>query len=222
MPEYCTCGAQLPPDARFCHKCGKPQREELLPSSPEEREFEPEPIAAGAAPPPLPAPAAPVRITLFNSQAVGVSLIAWGLSFAGSALASYLQMPQIFSALWLPGGGVLAVYLYRRKTGQTVTVRNGAQLGWLCGTFGFIMAVVALTLMVAGLSDPSVASSFRERMEASGLAPAAVTQMLEILSNPTQIFAVVFFFFVLFSVLPAFGGVIGAKLFGRGRAPQGH
>ena len=25
VPEYCTCGAQLPPDARFCHKCGKPQ-----------------------------------------------------------------------------------------------------------------------------------------------------------------------------------------------------
>src|SRR6202034_1529404 len=25
VPEFCTCGAQLPPDARFCHKCGKPQ-----------------------------------------------------------------------------------------------------------------------------------------------------------------------------------------------------
>ena len=28
MPEFCTCGAELPPDARFCHRCGKPQREE--------------------------------------------------------------------------------------------------------------------------------------------------------------------------------------------------
>ncbi len=27
MPDFCTCGAQLPPDALFCHKCGKPQRE---------------------------------------------------------------------------------------------------------------------------------------------------------------------------------------------------
>src|ERR1700722_12999897 len=25
VPEFCTCGAELPPDARFCHKCGKPQ-----------------------------------------------------------------------------------------------------------------------------------------------------------------------------------------------------
>ena len=27
MSEFCTCGAELPPDALFCHKCGKPQRE---------------------------------------------------------------------------------------------------------------------------------------------------------------------------------------------------
>src|ERR1017187_9471093 len=27
MPEFCTCGAQLPPDSLFCHKCGKPQRD---------------------------------------------------------------------------------------------------------------------------------------------------------------------------------------------------
>jgi len=27
MPDNCTCGAELPPDSLFCHKCGKPQRE---------------------------------------------------------------------------------------------------------------------------------------------------------------------------------------------------
>src|SRR5215471_558408 len=27
MPDFCSCGAQLPEDAVFCHKCGKPQRE---------------------------------------------------------------------------------------------------------------------------------------------------------------------------------------------------
>src|SRR5271166_3623640 len=35
VPEYCTCGAQLPPDALFCHKCGKPQRD-LIGAEPEE------------------------------------------------------------------------------------------------------------------------------------------------------------------------------------------
>ena len=31
MPEFCSCGAQLPPDALFCHKCGKPQRDIVEP-----------------------------------------------------------------------------------------------------------------------------------------------------------------------------------------------
>ena len=35
MPEFCTCGAELPPDSRFCHKCGKPQREEIAVEEPQ-------------------------------------------------------------------------------------------------------------------------------------------------------------------------------------------
>ena len=31
MADFCTCGAELPPDALFCHKCGKPQREIVEP-----------------------------------------------------------------------------------------------------------------------------------------------------------------------------------------------
>ncbi len=31
MPDFCTCGAQLPLDALFCHKCGKPQRDVIEP-----------------------------------------------------------------------------------------------------------------------------------------------------------------------------------------------
>src|SRR5689334_2027095 len=30
MADFCTCGAQLPEDARFCHRCGKPQRNETF------------------------------------------------------------------------------------------------------------------------------------------------------------------------------------------------
>ena len=28
MPDICTCGAVLVPDARFCHKCGRPLRDD--------------------------------------------------------------------------------------------------------------------------------------------------------------------------------------------------
>src|SRR5258708_21315931 len=50
MPDFCSCGAQLPEDARFCHKCGKPQREEIV--------VEPPPAPPAAAAPPAPGDAA--------------------------------------------------------------------------------------------------------------------------------------------------------------------
>ena len=51
MPDSCTCGAQLPPDALFCHKCGKPQRDLVTPDDP------PEPVSA-------PAPQEAVQLSL--------------------------------------------------------------------------------------------------------------------------------------------------------------
>jgi hypothetical protein len=70
MPEICTCGAQLPPDARFCHKCGKPQREEIVVEQPE---------AFAPQPPPL-VQAAPLQTLSFrNPIALRVGLLAAGL-----------------------------------------------------------------------------------------------------------------------------------------------
>ena len=57
MPDFCTCGAELPPDARFCHRCGKPQREEVIPETAERRVE----IAAAVAPVPPSAAALPGR-----------------------------------------------------------------------------------------------------------------------------------------------------------------
>src|SRR5438093_11633008 len=48
VPEFCTCGAELPEDARFCHRCGKPQREEIVVEQP--------------LPPPPPIPAIPTQV----------------------------------------------------------------------------------------------------------------------------------------------------------------
>src|SRR5437016_5825462 len=74
MPESCTCGAQQPPDARFCHKCGKPQRDE-----PEARM-----LAEESAPVVIPArlmeaAAAPVPLGFRNPVALRVGLLAAAL-----------------------------------------------------------------------------------------------------------------------------------------------
>src|SRR5436305_1359982 len=58
VAERCTCGAQLPPDARFCHKCGKPQYD--YPG------LETEAVAQAPTPPPPPPP----EISFRNGTAV--------------------------------------------------------------------------------------------------------------------------------------------------------
>src|SRR5579884_504964 len=66
VPGYCTCGAKLPEDARFCHKCGKPQRDEPLLAE----------LAAPPPPPPQPAaPPPPPPISFRNRAAVRSALL---------------------------------------------------------------------------------------------------------------------------------------------------
>src|SRR5580704_3147294 len=114
MPEYCTCGAELPPDARFCHKCGKPQR--------------PEPAAELLAHEAVSStPAAPARavavlqpLSFRNPTALRVGLLAAGL------VSLLMMIPGVnyASIVWLLGAGYFSVWIYTRRTGQRLTVRG--------------------------------------------------------------------------------------------------
>jgi hypothetical protein len=203
VPDVCTCGAKLPPDARFCHKCGKPQRVE--PVFVEEVE-DPLPPPIELAPPP------PPRIGFHNRLALRVALIAWFLTFAGSALFGLAAVPQAFVLLWWPAGGFFAVYLYRRRSGQRLSVMSGAHLGWISGLFGFIMAIIGLAV---SYSDPVTLSKMRQQLQSSGFPDANVSQVMVFLSSPAGVLAIVLSLFAMFTLLPAFGGALGAKLLDR-------
>ena len=114
MPEFCTCGAQLPPDALFCHKCGKPQREILAPEPPSEEQ---------AAAPPLPPTsrwdslpldfrnAAAVRIGLMPGQdpALIQQMIRFFQSGPGMAVVvtfSLMAMFLVITFLSMAGGAL--------------------------------------------------------------------------------------------------------------------
>lgn len=211
MPYACTCGAVLPPDARFCHKCGKPQRDEPLvveDAPPAQRPIEPPdlPPATNAEHP---------RIGFHNGLAVRVALVAGILAFLCSVITGQLALPQEFALVWLVAGGFFAVYLYQRRTGQRLSVRSGAHLGWICGIFGFVVVTMALAATAAMLSDPSVASAMREQLRTHGIPPANADQMISFFHTPAGISSALFVSFVLFTVLPAFGGAVGAKLLHR-------
>ncbi len=201
MPEYCTCGAQLPPDARFCHKCGKPQREEDVP-------VEEQPVVL----PILPTPVAvePPPIGFRNATAVRVALATGIPMFLLSAVAGPL-------ALAVPVvGGFFAVYLYRRRTGEKITVLAGARLGWISGIIVFAIVTVVLTLVMLMLSQPDFVQSMRDQMaKMSSISQDELTKRIELLRTPSGLALGLLDTFLSYTLLTALGGAVGAKVLSR-------
>lgn len=206
VPERCSCGAQLPDDALFCHKCGKPQRDIIAVDEPE----------LPVAPPPIPVVTPPPPVISFhNGTAVRIALGMGFLAFLCLLVAGQLALPQALIFVWLSAAGFLAVFLYRRSTGQRLSVMNGARLGWISGIFGFAIVTVILTIFVIAISEPSVVEVLREQIKTRGISEADLNQILAALHSPSGITSALGMFFLLFTVLPAFGGAIGAKLLDR-------
>jgi len=201
VPEYCTCGAQLPPDARFCHKCGKPQREEDL-------VVEEQPVVVIAPPPVAPPP--PPAIDFHNAIAVRVALLAGTLAFMISAVLWPLGLIALAAA------GFFAVYLYRRRTGAILSVANGARLGWLSGIFIFTIAIIVFTIQLVALSPSQMMRDLHEQMTKNySASEAQINQVITFLASPSGIGTIVLFSFLMITLLPALGGAVGAKLLNR-------
>jgi len=208
VPQRCTCGATLPEDALFCHRCGKPQRE-LLAADPES---EPAPVV----PPPIPvgpvALAMPAPIGFHNGPAVRIALLAGVLSIIVLMVTGQISILQVLMPLWLIAGGFFAVFLYRRRTGQQLTPLSGAHLGWLSGIFGFLIMTVIMTLIAVAMSEPSAVSTLRTQWSGAGRSEADFNVMIDAFHSPVKIAAILSMILLLFSILPAFGGALGAKL----------
>jgi hypothetical protein len=205
MPDYCSCGAQLPDDALFCHKCGKPQRHLMA--------VEPEIPAGVALPPPLSvAKAEPLPLNFHNPVAVRIALIV-GLV---TSLLSWLPLLNI--VLWA-AGGFFAVLLYRRRTGHLLDVRDGVQMGWITGVLTF--TIFTATLLPAALSGgvgAQIQALFKAQFKnVTDPSVQEIVKMFE--SGPgLALFLVILLFmmFVFIIVLSIAGGALGAKMTRRG------
>jgi hypothetical protein len=170
------------------------------------------------APPQLPiVPTAPPPppIGFHNGTAVRIALLAGVLSILISAVAGQLALPKATALVCLVATGFLAVFLYRRRTGQRLSALSGARLGWISGIFGFVIATIMLTVIAAAMSEPTVVAAMREQLHQRGRPDADLNQMIEALHSPSTLLGVLLMSFVLFTVLPAFGGAVGAKLLDR-------
>jgi hypothetical protein len=207
VPEFCTCGAQLPPDARFCHKCGKPQYD-----YPGIEEIEPSPPAEVASVPVTPHVELPGEITFHNRLAVRIGFIAAMVA----VMISVFPIPWPFVRLPIAflGAGFLAVFLYSRRTGQTLSIRSGARMGWITGIFSFTLISILFTVAIVAISSRGdFAQQLRSQLPAND---ARADMIQQALSNPALILGVVvlylMLFFIIFTALPIIGGALGAKV----------
>jgi hypothetical protein len=206
MPEFCTCGAQLPPDALFCHKCGKPQRDLVAPEIQVNAFSTATPQVVAEAPPSPPKPQ-PLPLNFHNPIAVRIAVVA-----AVGATLLLVLLPLN----WM-GAGFLAVYLYCRKTGFRMDVASGVKIGWITGliAYCFYAIVVTARLLPDALSG-NLGKALLEQMKNSLQDPARIQEAAKIVAdNPgAVIFLLLVMLFVLVTCLSMAGGALGAKLVG--------
>ncbi|MGA2268042.1 MAG: hypothetical protein ABSH44_06180 [Bryobacteraceae bacterium] len=205
MPEFCTCGAQLPPDALFCHKCGKPQRELIAPEihAPEHAEF---------ALPPTPAAVNPEAAPMNFRNPVAVRI-----AFTTSILAALLSwVPVLNVILWL-GAGYFAVFFYRRRTGHFLNLRAGLRMGWITGVMMFAIVAVLFTTFVVVFNASGGIEMIQSQFK--NASDPRVQEALKTLQSGSEvaIFLMQLFFFI--TCLSMVGGALGAKLAGRASRP---
>lgn len=208
MVERCTCGAQLPPDARFCHKCGKPQYD--YPGLQTEAVVE---TAAPLAPPPP--PSAPQEISFRNGTAVRIGFLAALIAFVLFVIPLPFPFPRLLIAFL--AAGFLAVYLYVRRTGQELSMRSGARMGWITGIFSFVIVTVQFTAgVLVTSSQGGITALLRAQLPADDV---RTQEVLKLLQEPSALVAMMVFvllmMFLLLTVLPTLGGALGAKLLTR-------
>ena len=199
----------MPEDARFCHKCGKPQRDEPLLV-----EEESEVLEVPSTPPVPPAIPQLPPIGFHNRPAVNAALIAGVFGSLLSTITGGAGVPAPLAfLLGLFTAGFLAVFLYQRRTGQKLSVLHGAHLGWISGIFGFAIALVIVALQ---LSSPAIRAAMWEQLRTAAAGrQVQMDQLAEMMHSPSVMLTVVAFTFLLFTVCTAFGGALGAKLLDR-------
>lgn len=206
VPDYCTCGAELPPDARFCHKCGKPQRDEWLNAEPE-----PEPPA------PVP-PAAPVPAEVSFTPVNFGNPVAVRLGFVAALMGNLFTFLLYFGCpLWLFGAGLLAATWYARRTHEPMTVERGVRMGWITGLFSFMIFTVLFTFsFVAAVRSGEFERTTREQIENLPFGQGNVEAFLDLLRSPAgmalNLLVSLFVMFLVFTVFAAMGGAFAAKL----------
>jgi hypothetical protein len=144
--------------------------------------------------------------------------LAFRIGLFTALLSLFLNLLLIVACpLWLTGAGFLGVHLYRRRSGEPLSVRNGAKMGWITGVMSFLLTSVPLMFVyVEQITRPDYLAQMRDQLTRFSFPPALQDQMLASLQTPagiaTQVVTSLGVLFVLFTLFPLIGGALSAKV----------
>ncbi len=201
MGPICTCGAKPPDDAQFCHRCGRP----LFAAPPPEVE-ETAPAIPAVEPGPKP-------IGFSNTNAVLIALLTAIVMYPLVALSAR----SILIVFVLGAGGFGAVAGYNRRTGQSLSVVDGARMGWLIGViFSGIGVVLFAFLSIAVEQQGGWARVMEMQARAANMPEAEIRAAVELVQSPMQFVFSMIMAFMLFTLPMIVGGAVAAKMLDRG------
>jgi hypothetical protein len=197
--------------ARFCHKCGKPQFEEDALRLTELEQASPvrEAIQSKG----IDVPRTLGGISFRNSRAVLISLLV-----AAGSLICFLPIALVaapFFPFFLCGVGFVAVYLYRRGVNEPLSTSAGARLGWMTGLWIFLVTAILLAMTALVVASPAG----WEQLRAAWSQVPQTAKLLDLSQHDllVQMLIMLPFSFLLLTMLPGLGGILGAKLSARRR-----
>jgi zinc ribbon protein len=209
----CTCGATLPDDARFCHRCGKPQYEEDI------ARIQQQEVSAAPAPPQVPTGPPDARISFHNRRAVGVSIAVGLLAIFGFFLLSAVA-PASVEVLVLPlfgFAGFTAAMLYSTRSGERMTAQSGARIGFMTALWAFLVIMILATFVVIALSDDEMRRQFIALASSRGSSGAE--QAINMFQNPRQftrqVMGGLLVMFCLLTFPSMLGGMLGVRFRGK-------
>ena len=204
MPLRCTCGANLPEDARFCHKCGKPQYEEDI----ARLNAAASPVEESAAPPlaaPALAPAAPIGFS--NRRAVRITLSVAGFSLFALSVFASVAPALVFLIMFAAGFASVRVYL--RRTAENLTASGGAALGAMTWLWLYLVEAIGTLFALFTVQGREIVKNAMKRPE-----------LAQFVDDPQKFVLVVVAAMIIALVIgtasAAFGGIVAVRLQPRG------
>jgi hypothetical protein len=138
-----------------------------------------------------------VWITFAVAAVTLVAMIALGFLF-----------PPLFPIV-LCAAGFVATRLYNQKSTQPLTAAAAARLGWMTGFWLFLAVALMFAMAAIVISNPAgweqIKSIWGQVPQAAKLVSMSQHDVL------MQLLIDLPFFFLLFTLLPGLGGILGAK-----------